>query len=308
VAERKRKKKSLLQERLEFALYRLVLLPVRVSSPRMLERAARVLAKFARRSLKKRDAVARENLALVFPERSAAEREEILDRCWRHFASVVLRFLHGTRKSAAEVTGEAEIVGRQMLDEISAMNRGVILVTAHFGDWERGIALLSLLPAPLTVVARELDNELLDRDLFKARVRAEVAIVDRRRAARALIRTLDQRGTVVLLPDQAAKRREAILAPFLGRDAWTTPAPARLAIRSGAPVLCAFLIPDEGGRLRVELEGPLTVDGSDDAAVAELTRRINDTISAQIRKRPELWLWMHDRWKGVGGGGRTDDV
>lgn len=294
----KSKKKNVVQEHLEYALFRTLLFPVRVVSRKRLDRWAGRFARTAQRLLPKRNAAVLRNLEAVFPEKSAAEREAIADACWRHFASIVLHFLHGTRKNLDESTGEVIFEGEAQLARAKAAGNGVVLVTAHFGDWERGISMLSLLPPPITVVARDLDNRLLDRDLFRARIRADVEIIDRRRAARALIRTLEKKGTVAVLPDQAVKPREGILVPFLGRPAWTTPAPARLAARSGAPILCAYLI-TEGDDLRVVLDEPMFATGEDDAAIEELTRRMNDSISAQIRKRPELWLWMHERWKGT---------
>jgi KDO2-lipid IV(A) lauroyltransferase len=299
--EKKRKrKKSRLQERLEYATYRAVLLPVRVVSPRMLDRWASILAATSRRLVAKRTELARRNLAVTFPERSAEEREQILRACWKHFSTVVLRFLRGADRPIDEMLARIHLVQPERLDRAIARGRGLIVVTAHFGDWEHALAILSRVPQPVTVVARELDNELLDRDLFTARVRGDIRIVDRRRAARALIRTLEQAGSVVILPDQAVKPREGILVPFLGRDAWTTPAPARLSLRSGAPVLCAYCIPTASG-LDIFIDEPMLADESAADPVEELTRRINDSISTQIRAHPELWLWMHDRWKKAGG-------
>jgi Lauroyl/myristoyl acyltransferase len=88
--------------------------------------------------------------------------------------------------------------------------------------------------------------------------------------------------------------------PFLGRTAWTTDAPAKMALRHGSTIVFAFCIPD-GTRHRLEFEEPILVDqlqnGERDAAA--LTRRINDVISRRIIGDPHLWLWMHDRWKGT---------
>jgi KDO2-lipid IV(A) lauroyltransferase len=112
---------------------------------------------------------------------------------------------------------------------------------------------------------------------------------------------LSENAVVVLLPDQAVQPREGILSPFLGRPAWTTPAPAKLALRQGSTIVFTFCIPAANGH-RLEFEEPIRVDQLTDEErdPAALTARINDVISRRIASHPELWLWMHDRWKGTG--------
>ena len=94
---------------------------------------------------------------------------------------------------------------------------------------------------------------------------------------------------------------ELVLGPFVGRPAWTTPAPARLALHHGTPIVFAFCIPDGTGH-RLEFEGPIRADllSEEERDPVALTQRINDVITKRIVARPELWLWMHDRWKGTG--------
>jgi KDO2-lipid IV(A) lauroyltransferase len=178
-----------------------------------------------------------------------------------------------------------------------------MLISAHWGGWEvAGLAIMALVNNVRTV-ARRLDNEILERDLAAIRAKTGVEVVDRRNAARVLLRGLSENAVVVLLPDQAVLPREGILVPFLGRDAWTTPAPARMALRYGSTIVFAFCIPD-GTRHRLEFEEPIRVDQLSEAErdPVALTRRINDVIAKRIESRPELWLWMHDRWKGTATG------
>jgi KDO2-lipid IV(A) lauroyltransferase len=111
------------------------------------------------------------------------------------------------------------------------------------------------------------------------------------------MRALSENGVVVLPPDQAVIPREGVLVPFLGRPAWTTPAPAKMALRADATIVFGFCIPD-GLRHRVEFEEPIRA--ADFTDPVQLTERINDVLSRRIRERPELWLWMHDRWKWTG--------
>jgi KDO2-lipid IV(A) lauroyltransferase len=131
------------------------------------------------------------------------------------------------------------------------------------------------------------------------RARTGAEIVDRQHAARPLLKALQRKGAIIMLPDQAVQPREGILVPFLGRPAWTTDAPAKLALRQQSAIVFGFCIPGTTG-YRLEFEEPIRIDQlpNDEKNAEALTTRINDVISRRIAARPELWLWMHDRWKG----------
>jgi len=181
-----------------------------------------------------------------------------------------------------------------------ARGKGTILFSAHWGGWEiGGLAVMSIVKNVLTV-ARPLDNELLERELQKLRARTGAEVVDRRRAGRALLRGLSQNAVLLLLGDQAVIPSEGILVPFLGRPAWTTSAPAKMAIRSDSTIVFGFCIPD-GLRHRVEFVESIRAGqfAEHENGAEMLTRHMNDVISRRIADRPELWLWMHDRWKGT---------
>ena len=115
-----------------------------------------------------------------------------------------------------------------------------------------------------------------------------------------MIEALEANAFIVLLPDQSVLPREGSLFPFLGRKAWTTTLPAKLAIRLGSTIVFAFCIADGTGH-RLEFEEGFRPSEAESDPIA-LTRRINDVISNRIVARPELWLWMHDRWKGTATG------
>lgn len=294
---RKTRRKNFLLERAEYALFRFVSWPLRHAGDARVDRWARWTARLCRRLLKSRDALALRNLRRVFPDMTEERREEIVDACWRHFARVVFEFIRG---SGTMRERPLDITGYENVEAALALNRGVIIITAHYGDWESAIGALGELSMPVCVVARRLDNRLLERDLYRSRTRTNVEMVDRRKAARPLYRVLSSRGAVVILADQGVKPREGILVPFLGIPAWTTPAPGRLALKTGAPILFAWCEPSGKGT-KIEVEPPLFPDSLSpgERSPEMITRRINDRISERIRTRPELWLWMHDRWKNT---------
>jgi KDO2-lipid IV(A) lauroyltransferase len=294
-----RRRKNALMQRVEYVLYRAAARAVRAGSEEALRRWGTRIGAMARHILRGRDRLAMRNLAETFPEKSEAERRRIIDECWRHFGREALETIRMQHIAVEEIPSHCHFVNPEVLQDAIALGRGVLILSAHYGGWEiAGLAVMAHVKNVHTV-ARPLDNDLLERDLIRIRARTGVQVVDRQRAARPLLKTLQKGGVVILLPDQAVQPREGILVPFLGRPGWTTDAPAKMALRQESPIVFGFCIPGTTGH-RLEFEEPIRIDqlSTDEKNAEALTTRINDVISRRIAARPELWLWMHDRWKG----------
>jgi Kdo2-lipid IVA lauroyltransferase/acyltransferase len=296
-----RHKKSRLLQRVEYVAYRAVAAAIRSMSEERVYRWGTRFGALAGRLLRGRDRLAMRNLRTTFPDRLEKELRAILNECWRHFGRQFLLYVRMQTMTAEQVLERCEIVNRGIFDEAVAAGHGVILVSGHYGSWEVGGLVITSIAKRVRTVARRLDNEFLERDLARLRASTGVEVIDRRHAARPLLQALEENAVVVLVPDQAVLPREGVLAPFLGRPAWTTPAPAKLAVRRGSSIVFVFCIP-AGLRHRLEFEEPIRVDQLTEAErdPVALTTRINDVISRRIADRPDLWLWMHDRWKGTG--------
>lgn len=298
-ASRGRRKRSRVRVWLEYGAFRLVAAGFRNASNRSLDRWSRRVGRLASRLLAKRTRLALTNLSRVFPSMPEEERRSIVAACWRYYALSVFEHLRSIDEPIESVVERFLNIPDLLQLGGEVADRGAIVVTAHLGSWESAIAPLSLLERPIAVVARKLDNPLLDERIHGARLRSGVRMLDRRRAARGIFETLERKGIVVMLADQAVKPSEGLLVPFLGVPAWTTDAPARLALRFNIPIVCGFAIP-EGERLRIVIAPLIDPAALESPTPESLTARMNEAISAQIRATPELWLWMHDRWKGSG--------
>jgi Kdo2-lipid IVA lauroyltransferase/acyltransferase len=296
-------RKSRALQRAEYALYRVVAWSARRLSVASIDRWGNRLGRTAQRILKSRNALALRNLRLAFPSKSDAEIHEILDACWQHFGRSAIYSIRMQDMSLEEIAAACPLVNAHLLEEAIARGKGVILISAHYGAWEvGGLAVMSLVKNVRTIT-RTLDNEFLERDLARIRSRTGAVVLDRRRAAREMMSALSDNAVVVVLPDQSVLPREGVLVPFLGRDAWTTPVPAKMALRRDSAIVFVFCIAHGSGH-RLEFENPISVDQLTEAECdpVVLTRRINDVISRRIAAHPELWLWMHDRWKGTATG------
>ncbi len=106
--------------------------------------------------------------------------------------------------------------------------------------------------------------------------------------------------TVGIFIDQHLLSADAVYVDFFNRPAATTSALAALALKTGAPVVPMFALPLPGGRFRMVYEHPVEPPlRSDEAAIREFTQRCTDVLEMYVRRYPELWLWMHRRWRDV---------
>jgi lauroyl/myristoyl acyltransferase len=302
-AARKKRRKNPLLQRIEYVAYRFVARRVTAMSEESVHRWGTRLGALGGRILKGRDRLMMRNLRFVYPDRPEGELRTLANECWRHFGREALISIQTQNLSLEQIAERCRFDNAHILEEAIARGKGTILISAHWGGWEvAGLAIMSLMRNVRTV-ARPLDNELLERELQQIRARTGAEVVDRRKAARVLLKGLAENGLLILLVDQSVLPREGVLVPFLGHPAWTTPAPAKMALRAGSTIVFAFCIPD-GLRHRLEFQEMIRADLLTEAErdPVELTKRINEIISRRIHARPDLWLWMHDRWKGTGEG------
>jgi KDO2-lipid IV(A) lauroyltransferase len=252
--------------------------------------------------------VAARNLALAFPalERDAGERSALVRACFRHYGAALASTLSAERFDRVEFCRRLTIEGWEHLDAAAAAGHGTLVMSAHVGEWEAAAQPVALYRGGMAVVGRPADNPHLDRRLRHLRERFGNSTIDKRGAARPILRTLERGGTVGILVDQRVRREEGILVPFFGRPAWTTPILARVSLRTGAPVvpLYGFAAPDGGWRVvfRPPIEPGAATGGDEAARAVELTRRYLEAVEREVRADPALWFWLHDRWRDAPAG------
>jgi KDO2-lipid IV(A) lauroyltransferase len=239
-----------------------------------------------------------ENLAATFPERSVQERNRIAREVFAHFGRKLIELLWFTGLTPEKQLALVEFVGAEHIEAARAAGRGVLIVTGHFGFWELHALAHGLRLGPMAVVARALDNPLLDLLLIDVRSSTGNIVIDRKGGLRRIMRALNANQSVAVLIDQHILTADAVKVDFLGRPAATTSAVAVLAMRTGAAVIPAFSLPLNDGRYRLIYERPLEVpaEGSADG-VRDLTQRCTKVLEKYVRAHPERWLWMHRRWR-----------
>jgi KDO2-lipid IV(A) lauroyltransferase len=242
--------------------------------------------------------VAIEQLRAAFPVRTDAECRRIGRQTFVHFGQLLVTLLRVSTLTPSQLLDTVEVEGDDRVRAALAAGKGVIFFTGHFGYWELHALAHAMVVSPISVLARPLDNPYLHRLLENMRTATGNQVIYRQGAMRKVLRALNANQGVAMLIDQHMHGADTVMVDFFGRPARTTSALATIALRTGAPVLPVFAIPDRHGRCRliyepaVELPPPGTAD-----PVQALTQRCTDVLEMQVRRAPNLWLWMHRRWR-----------
>lgn len=191
------------------------------------------------------------------------------------------------------------IEGWENFKEAYREGKGIIFLTGHFGNWELLAVVLSLLGCPINVVARQLDNHLLDKKINEMRGIGGNRVIYKKNALSESLRLLKKGEAVGFLLDQNTSRREGVFVDFLGRKACTNRGVALIALKSRAPVIPVFIVREGPIHHRVIIEKRVETVRSGDISedIVKNTERFTKVIESYIIKYPDHWLWIHDRWK-----------
>jgi KDO2-lipid IV(A) lauroyltransferase len=257
-----------------------------------------------------RRAVALRNVALALgQEVDRRDQRRIVRAAYRQFGRIVIEGLMFSRYSVDDIAGPgpgadrtAGLIHYTGLEHIRAAydsGRGVILFSAHFGNWELVALMQGYLGMPLTMITRPLDNPHFERLLAGNRSLSGNRIIHKKDSLRPMLTALKAGGGVAIVIDQNVRDGSAVFVDFFGRKAATTPSLALLALRTGAAIIPVFGVPGPGGAYRVEYlpEVVPEITGDHRADLLVLTQRCTRIIEDAIRRYPEAWLWMHERWK-----------
>jgi KDO2-lipid IV(A) lauroyltransferase len=208
-----------------------------------------------------------------------------------------LLWLSGRPRAALEPL--VRVDGWERFEAARAFGRGVIVVTAHTGNWDLA-ACACAARTPLGVVTKRLSSRGLDA--FWQRTRAArgvdlVAATDGGVLA-ALRDRLSVGSAIALLVDQDPERtRGVVAAPFLGETAVHDLLPAMIAARRRAPLVLAFARREASGHVVDVVDVLVPPEDAGVAWIHEATRTIASRLDAWVRARPSQWMWLHRRWK-----------
>jgi KDO2-lipid IV(A) lauroyltransferase len=259
---------------------------------------AALLAKLAYKVDRRHREVALDNLRQAFPGRyTEPELDEMVRAVFLHFCRMVVEIIHIPRK--VHLTNWRKYIKFQNPIAFGTLisGRPVIVVSAHFGNWELGGYLSGLLGFQFSTIARPIDNPYLDRFLRGFREKTRQRILTKKGEFAQIEGILANGGLLTTLCDQDAGPRGQFV-DFFGRPASTHKAIALLALKHRAMILILCAVRVAEPMFYHVLVGDL-IDAADyqDRAVSAITQRFTTSLERMVRAYPDQYFWLHRRWK-----------
>ena len=245
--------------------------------------------------------LALEHLQLAFGnEKTAAERRRIVREMFANVGRSVAEMVTLERWSRDDLLQRIRCAEPDKFDRLR-QGRGVIIVSAHLGNWELMSVFTALgLQQPVDIVIRDMTNPHLGRMFRRSRETMGLNVLERGKTGREFFRTLRRDRLMGILLDQDTKHGPGLFVDFFGRPAFTQLGPYQLAARSKATVATTFIVREPDGihhRLLIGDELPPLEGESEEARARHFVQAATARIEEIIRQYPEQWLWFHQRWK-----------
>jgi len=236
---------------------------------------------------------------MAFPQKSQEEIKAIALAAYRNLVISLLEVFWFSRLTPELVKEIVRMPDSSLMESRLREGKGLIMLGGHFGNWELiAIAVGLLTGHPLTIIVQRQRNRYVDAFMNKNRTIFGNKVVEMEKAPRQIIATLRENGVVAMLADQSGPQ-EGLFVNYFGRPASTHRGPAVFSVRTGAPIIMAFILRQADGRYIVEFKEVDTenVSGSDDSKVEQITARHVAVLEDYASQYPDHWLWMHKRWK-----------
>jgi Kdo2-lipid IVA lauroyltransferase/acyltransferase len=286
--------KNWLQTRFEYAVALALMGALRWLPLSMANALARTTARLLDAALPKLRRVALKNLSFAFPELNPKQRNRIADGVFRSIARLLLALARFPAMNSANISQRIAYEGLENYLDAKRSGRGVLVATAHLGNWELSAFAHALMTEAMHVMVRPLDNRLIDEFVERRRTQSGNHLIYKQDAARAVLKALKNNEAVGVLADQNTMSSEGVFITFFGKSACAGAGFVKLAYRAQAAVIPGFAIWDELKKRyvlrfypRVELSGDVQTD----------TQRIHSIFEEIIRQYPDQWMWIHRRWK-----------
>ncbi|OGL42646.1 MAG: hypothetical protein A2W05_10215 [Candidatus Schekmanbacteria bacterium RBG_16_38_10] len=244
--------------------------------------------------------IAIENLKVAFGNEKSQEEIELIAR--KVFENLPLTFLDFCRIPKITKDNLSKFVTFENIEYVHEeikKEKGLLLVTAHFGSWEILPHLFSLNYKPLNIIVRPLDNTALDMAVSKYRTFSGNKLIEKKNGLKHILKALQRKEIIGTLNDQNVKYSEGVFVDFFGKKACTNFVLGLISLRTDVPVIMGFIIREGLNKHRIRFEKLIDIEKGIDRGkyILDFTQAITTVTENYIRKFPEQWFWVHRRWK-----------
>lgn len=235
-------------------------------------------------------------------EKTPQELRQVAIASYQNLGKSCMELLNLPKLDKSGLQRLVKFEGQENLDAALAQGKGALCITAHLDNWELLAAYVaSLGKYKVNVIARRVNNERANEALLKLRSQLGVNTILRESgfsSQKQIIRALNNNELLGILMDQDTKV-DGVFVDFFGRPAYTPVGPVALSMATGAPIIPVFITrqPDDIHKLTFYPIYQMKSTGDKETDIITNTAALNKIIEEQIRKVPDQWVWMHQRWK-----------
>ena len=262
-------------------------------------RIGRVIGRLGFYLDKKHRDIAIRNITTAFGDTKTANELYVLaKKAFENLGMNSMEFCRLPWLTEKNLAGYIECDGFENFKKAYDKGQGVIFLTGHFGNWELMAIFYALKGYPVDIIVRDLDYPVVDEFIRWVRTRAGNRTISKGRSMRELMRVLSKGGIVGVLLDQNVTWSEGVFVNFFNQLACTNKGTALLALASNAAVVPTFIVRERKGH-RIIIGEEITLVNTGDRANDQLnnTAIFTRVIEDFVKKYPEQWFWLHQRWK-----------
>ena len=238
-----------------------------------------------------------QNLKNSFPEKTDQEIQEIARKFYRHFADLVVETIKVYQMTEQSISKRFRYKNPEVLNELYNQHKSVALLSGHYGNWEWTITLPKIIRHQVNVIYRPIQNQTFDNYIKSVRSRFGMQMMMARISGRTM-HELEKSGRLsatYYLTDQTALKDTDYWIMFLNQETAVFPGAEIMAAKFKHAVV--FMDIQKVRRGYYEVEFTKLFDDASATKKYEVTKAHTRFLEEIIRKRPELWLWSHKRWK-----------
>ena len=249
---------------------------------------------------KKHRKIAQVNLDLAYGDAlSQEEKERITKTCYLNLVLSLVDFVKNQGISREKLLKKVTFKNDVVLEEALKQGKKVILMTAHYGNWELVALSIAAKFGEMTIIGRELDSPGMNAILKQNREQFGIELIDKKGAMKSMIAALKNNRMLGLLVDQNTSENEGLLIDFFGKPARHTPSAAILSRRFNAVIIPVFITTKDHQHYELQFYDPIETEKTDDKEqdILHSVQKQAKITEEVIKKRPEEWFWLHQRWK-----------
>ena len=235
------------------------------------------------------------NISLAFPNSKKEFKDMVMNNMWMGYGKILAEYVFMKNFRKNETNEFIEIKGQEILENIKFSKDPVIFISGHFDNFELMAMHIEKSGIDLAAIYRPLNNIFLNPLMEKIRKKyiCKKQIKKGISGTKEILKYFKSGTSIALMIDQRVS--QGVRSSFFNKEASTTTIPAQFIKKFNCKIVPIYIERKKNDNFILEIENPLTF--KDDSTIENITLKLNQLLEKMIIKKPQQWIWTHNRWK-----------